>query len=53
MPTTTQQSISPIHRTLTTPHNKNTPFPETTIQSTVKRSVVPKNSQMDYQTIVQ
>ena len=43
MPTTTQQSISPIHITLTTP-KKNTVFPQTTIQSTVKPS------QMDYQT---
>ena len=36
----TQQSISPDYSPdnyeLTTPHNKNTPFPKTTIQSTVK-----------------
>ena len=51
MPTTTQQSISPIHPTLTTPQNKNTPFPQTTIQSTVKASVPPKFSRRDYQTM--
>ena len=45
MPTTIQQSVSPIHPPLTMPHNKNTPFPQTTIQSTVKPSVVPKYSQ--------
>ena len=44
MPTTTQQSISPIHPTLMTTHNKIKPFPQTTIQSTVKPSVVPKVS---------
>ena len=49
MPTTTQQNISPIHPTLRTPH-KNTPFPQTTIHSTVKPSVVPKFSQRNYQT---
>ena len=43
MPTTIQQSISPINPTLTTPKNKNTVFPQTTIQSTVKPSVIPKN----------
>ena len=48
VPRKTQQSISPIHPTLTT--KKNTIFPQTTIQSTVKPSVIPKNSQMDYQT---
>ena len=32
---TTHQSISPIHPTLTTPHNKITPIPQKTIQSTV------------------
>ena len=41
MPTTTQQSISPIPPTLTTPKSKNTIFPQTTIQSTVKPSVIP------------
>ena len=51
MPTTTQQSSSPIDLTLTTPKNKNTVFPQTTMQSTVKPSVIPKYSQMDYQTI--
>ena len=50
MPTTTQQIISPIHPTLTTPKNKNTATPQTTIQSTVKPSVNPKYSQMAYQT---
>ena len=50
MPTKTQQSISPIHLTLTTPNNKTTVFPLTTIQSTVKPSVIPKYSQMNYQT---
>ena len=50
MPATTQQSISPIHPTLTTPRNKNSAFPQTTIQSTVKPSVTPNHSQMDYQT---
>ena len=28
IPTITQQSISSIHPTITTPHNKNTPFPQ-------------------------
>ena len=41
MPTTAQQSISPIHPTLTTPKDKNTVFPQTTLQSTVKHSVSP------------
>ena len=50
IPTTTQQSIYPIYPTLTTPYKKNTPFPPTTIQSTVKPSVVPNYSRMDYQT---
>ena len=49
MSTATQQSISAIHPTLTTPKNKNTVFPQTTIQSTVQPSVIPKISQMDYQ----
>ena len=48
IPTTTRQSSSPIHPALTTPHNKNTPFPRTTQQSTVKPSVGPKNSHLDY-----
>ena len=48
MPATTQQNISPIHPTLTTPRNKNTAFPQTTLQSTVKSSVIPKYSQMDF-----
>ena len=50
MPTTTQQSISPIHSTLTTPKNNSTAFPQTTIQSTVKPFVIPKYSQTVYQT---
>ena len=50
MPTTTQQSISPIHPTLKSPKNKQTAFPQTTIQSTVKTSVIPKYSKMDRQT---
>ena len=50
MPTTTQQSFSPIHPTLITPRNKNAAFLQTTMQSTVKTFVIPKHSQMDYQT---
>ena len=50
MPTTTQQSISPIHPTLKSSKNKHTAFPQTTIQSTVKPSIIPKYSKMDYQT---
>ena len=50
MPTTIQERNSPIHPTLTTPHNKNTIFPQRTIQFPVKPSVAPKFSQMDYQT---
>ena len=46
MPTTTQQSISSIPPTFTTPE-KNTAFRQTTIQSTMKPSVFPKYSQMD------
>ena len=49
MPTATPRIISPSHPTLTTPKNKNTVFPQATIQSTVQSSVIPKNSQMDYQ----
>ena len=49
-PATTQQSIFPIHSILTTPINKKRAFPQTTIQPTVKPSVIPKYSQMDYQT---
>ena len=48
--TTNQQSISPIHPNLTTPRHKNPTLPQVTLQSTVKPSVVPKYSQMDYQT---
>ena len=48
MPTNTQQSISPIHPTLTTPQNKNTAFLQITLQSTEKTSVTP-NFSMAYQ----
>ena len=48
--TTTQQSISPIHPNLTTPKPKTSILPQVTLQSTVKPSVAPKYSQMDYQT---
>ena len=48
--TTTQQSISPIHPNLTTPINTNTSMAQVTLQSTVKPSVAPKYSHMDYQT---
>ena len=50
MPTTTNQGFSPIHHTLTTPRNKKNPFPQTTVQSTVKPFVAPKYSRMYYQT---
>ena len=46
--TTTQQSISPIHPNLTTPRNTNTSLTQVTLQSTVKPSVAPKYSHMDY-----
>ena len=48
--TTTQQSISPIHPNLTSPRNTNTSLTQVTLQSTVKPSVAPKYSHMDYQT---
>ena len=48
--TTTQQSISPIRPNLTTTKNPNTLLPQVTLQSTVKLSVAPKHSQMDYPT---
>ena len=48
--TTTQQSISPIRPNLTTPKNTNTSLPQVTLQSTVKPSIAPKYSHMDYQT---
>ena len=48
--TTTQQSISPIRPNLTTPKNTNTSLAQITLQSTVKPSVAPKFSHMDYQT---
>ena len=47
---TTQQSISPIRPNLITPKNINTLLPQVTLQSTVKPSVAPKYSDMDYQT---
>ena len=50
MPTITQQKFSPIHPTFTNHKLKNTAFLQTTIQSTVKPSVTPKHSEMDYQT---
>ena len=49
---TTQQSISPIHANLTTPGPKNPTLPQVPLQSTVKPSVVPKYTQMDYQTFI-
>ena len=48
--TTIQQSISPIQSHLTTPRNTNTSLTQVTSQSTVKLSVAPKYSHMDYQT---
>ena len=48
--TTTQQSISPIHPNPTTPKPTTSILPQVTLQSTVKPSVAPKYSQMDYQT---
>ena len=48
--TTTQQSISPIRPTLTTSRNTNSSLAQVTLHSTVKPSVAPKYSQMDYQT---
>ena len=48
--TTTQQSISPIRPNLTTPRNTNPSQTQVTLQSTVKTSVAPKYSHMDYQT---
>ena len=48
--TTTQQSISPIRINLTTPRNTNSSQTQVTLQSTVKPSVAPKYSHMDYQT---
>ena len=48
--TTTQQRISPIHPNLTAPRPKNPTLSQVTLQSTVKPSVAPKNSNMDFQT---
>ena len=48
--TTTQQSISPIHPNLTTPRNTKTSLTQVTLQSTIKPSVAPNYSHMDYQT---
>ena len=50
MPTTTQQSLPPFHPAPKTPRKKNAAFSQTIIQSTVKFSVIPKNSQLDNQT---
>ena len=47
--TTTQQNISLIHSNLTMPKPKNPTLPQVTLQSTVKPSVAPKYSHMDYQ----
>ena len=49
--TTTQQSILPIHRNPTTLRPKNLTIPQITLQSTVKPSVVPRYTQIDYQRI--
>ena len=49
--TTTQQSISPTHPNLTTPKPKTSMLPQVTLQPTIKPSVAPKYSQMDYQTL--
>ena len=48
--TTTQQNISPIHPNLTTPRNTKTSLTQVILQSTVKPSVAPKYSHLDYQT---
>ena len=48
--TTTHQSISPILPNLTTRRNTNPSQTQVTLQSTVKPSVAPKYSHMDYQT---
>ena len=48
--TTKQQIISPIYTNLTTPRNTNTSLTQVTLQTTVKPSVAPKYSNMDYQT---
>ena len=47
--TTTQQSISPIHPNLTAPRPKNPTLPQITLQSTVKPTLVPIYSHMNYQ----
>ena len=47
--TTTQQSISPIHPNSTTPRPKHPTLPQVTLKPTVKPSIAPKYSQMDYQ----
>ena len=47
----TQQDIqTPSHPNLTTPRNTNTSLAQVTLQSTIKPSVAPKYSHMDYQT---
>ena len=47
---TTAQATQQIHPNLITPRNKNTSLTQVTLQSTVKPSVAPKYSHMDYQT---
>ena len=39
---TKQQTVFPIHTSLTTPHNKKSPFPQTALQSTLNLSIGPK-----------
>ena len=48
--TTSQQIFLPIHPNLTTPKPKISLLPQVTLLSTVKPSVAPKYSHMDYQT---
>ena len=51
LPRTTQQSISTFHPALTSPNSKDKSlFPQTTLQSTIKTSVIAKYWQKDYQT---
>ena len=49
IPPTTPRGTSSSHPTLTKPYFKNSQFPQTTTQSKVKPSVVPKYSQLNYQ----
>ena len=48
--TTTQQRISPINPNLTTPKPKTSMLSQVTLQFTVKPSVAPQYSHLDYQT---